>query len=156
MAADIPVMIDAEETWIQDTIDLLTLNMMRRFNKERVIIYNTYQLYRADKLRSLQQDGKVAKAEEFILGAKLVRGAYMEKERNRADELGYPSPIQPDKQATDRDFNAALDYCIDNIAHVAFVAGTHNEDSCRYLTELMSKKISTRSINTFTLRNCWA
>jgi proline dehydrogenase len=136
----LPVMIDAEESWIQDTIDLLAINMMRRFNKKQPIVYNTYQLYRADKLASLKQDGATAKAEQFILGAKLVRGAYMEKERARAEDLGYPSPIQRDKFTTDRDFNLALDYCIDNINTIAFVAGTHNEDSCRYLTELLSKK----------------
>jgi len=138
--AGVPVMIDAEETWIQDTIDALALSMMRRFNKERIIVYNTYQLYRADKLASLKQDTTVAASERFILGAKLVRGAYMEKERRRAEELGYPSPIQPDKKATDTDFDAALAFCIDNIATVAFVAGTHNEGSCRYLTELLIKK----------------
>lgn len=139
-AAGVPVMLDAEESWIQDTIDLLALNMMHNFNKEQAIVYNTYQLYRADKLASLKQDGETAKAEQFILGAKLVRGAYMEKERNRADELGYPSPIQPDKYTTDRDFNFSLDYCTDNITTIAFVAGTHNEDSCRYLTELLRMK----------------
>jgi len=138
--AGIPVMIDAEETWIQDTIDLLALNMMRRFNKQRPVVYNTYQLYRRDKLASLKQDGETAKTEQFILGAKLVRGAYMEKERNRAEDLGYPSPIQPDKIATDWDFNRSLDYCADNINTIAFVAGTHNEDSCRHLTEILTSK----------------
>jgi len=133
----IPVMVDAEETWIQDTIDWLALQMMRKFNKEKAIVYNTYQLYRHDKLASIKADTEVAKKEGFILGAKLVRGAYMEKERKRAEELGYPSPIQPDKAASDRDFDLALEYCTDNIDHVAFVAGTHNEDSCRLLTELM-------------------
>ena len=136
----IPVMIDAEETWIQDTIDLLALNMMRRFNKEKAIIYNTYQLYRHDKLQSLKNDYGVAIKEGFILGAKLVRGAYMEKERKRAAEKGCPSPIQPDKQAADKDYDAALDFCTDHIAQIAFVAGTHNEDSCRLLTELLIKK----------------
>lgn len=138
-AAGIPVMIDAEETWIQDTIDLLALNMMRLFNTEKAIVYNTYQLYRTEKLQLLKLDAETAKAEHFILGAKLVRGAYMEKERTRADNMGYPSPIQQDKNATDVDFNAALDYCVNNISTIAFVAGTHNEESCRYLTELISK-----------------
>jgi proline dehydrogenase len=136
----VPVMIDAEETWIQDTIDLLALNMMRLFNKESIIIYNTYQLYRRDKLQSLKNDHQLAITEGFILGAKLVRGAYMEKERKRAAEKGYPSPIQPDKQAADRDYDAALHFCTDHINQVAFVAGTHNEDSCRLLTELLQKK----------------
>jgi len=138
--AGIPVMIDAEETWIQDTIDLLALNMMRRFNKEKIIIYNTYQFYRHDKLQSLKNDHQVAVAEGFILGGKLVRGAYMEKERKRAAEKGYPSPIQPDKQAADKDYNSALEYCTDHVDQVAIVAGTHNEDSCRLLSNLMQQK----------------
>jgi proline dehydrogenase len=139
-SAGIPVMIDAEETWIQDTIDALALNMMRRFNKEKAIVYNTYQLYRHDKLRSLKNDHQIAAKEGFILGAKLVRGAYMEKERKRAEEMGYPSPIQPDKASADKDYNASLDYCTDYIDQLAFVAGTHNEESCRILAELLDKK----------------
>lgn len=139
-SVSIPVMIDAEETWIQDTIDLLTLNMMRKYNNERAIVYNTYQFYRHDKLNSLMNDHEVAVKEKFILGAKLVRGAYMEKERKRAQENGYASPIQPTKEASDKDFNLALEYCTDNIKSIAFIAGTHNEDSCRLLTELLNKK----------------
>lgn len=138
-SVNVPVMIDAEETWIQDTIDLLALNMMRKFNIEKAIVYNTYQFYRHDKLDSIMDDNEVAVKENFILGAKLVRGAYMEKERKRAEEKGYPSPIQPTKEASDKDFNLALEYCIDNIKSIAFVAGTHNEDSCRLLTELLEK-----------------
>jgi proline dehydrogenase len=137
---NIPVMIDAEETWIQDTIDLLALNMMRKFNTAKAIVYNTYQLYRHDKLESLMTDNEAAVKEGFILGAKLVRGAYMEKERKRAGEKGYPSPIQPTKEATDKDFNLALDYCTDHINSIAFIAGTHNEDSCRLLTEQLDAK----------------
>lgn len=136
----VPVMIDAEESWIQKTIDSLALNMMRFFNKEKAIVYNTYQLYRHDKLASLIQDHTVAEAEEFILGAKIVRGAYMEKERKRADERSYPSPIQPNKQSTDRDYNDALIYCADNVSNIAFVAGTHNEESCRLLADLLNEK----------------
>jgi proline dehydrogenase len=139
-SVNVPVMIDAEETWIQDTIDLLALNMMRKFNKEKAIIYNTYQFYRHDKLDSLMDDNEVAVKEKFILGAKLVRGAYMEKERKRAEEKGYPSPIQPTKEDSDKDFNLALEYCTDNIKSIAFIAGTHNEESCRLLTELLDKK----------------
>ncbi len=134
---DIPVMIDAEESWIQDTIDMLALGMMRSFNRNRTIVYNTYQLYRHDKLASLQHDHAIAKTEGFYLGAKLVRGAYMEKERKRAIEMGYTSPIQPTKQATDVDYNKALVFCIENIKEIAFVAGTHNEDSCRILADLL-------------------
>src|ERR1700743_2143429 len=136
----VPVMVDAEETWIQETIDLLALNMMRKFNKEKAIVYNTYQLYRHDKLASLKHDHAIAVKEGFILGAKLVRGAYMEKERKRAAEMGYPSLIQPDKQSTDKDYDAALHFCIDNLDQVAFVAGTHNENSCRVLADLLNEK----------------
>jgi proline dehydrogenase len=138
--SDVPVMIDAEETWIQDTIDILALDMMRKFNKEKIIVYNTYQLYRHDKLVSLKHDHAIAIKEGFILGAKLVRGAYMEKERKRAAEMGYPSLIQPDKQSTDRDYDAALHFCMDNLEHLAFVAGTHNENSCRVLADLLNEK----------------
>jgi len=136
----IPVMIDAEETWIQKTIDLLALDMMNRFNKEKAIVYNTYQLYRHDKLQSIKDDYLQAVDEGFILGAKIVRGAYMEKERRRAAEQGYPSPIQPDKGAADKDYNAALKFCVDHIDRIAFVAGTHNEQSCQLLAELLSDK----------------
>jgi proline dehydrogenase len=139
-ATGIPVMIDAEETWIQNTIDQLVLNMMQRFNSKKAIVYHTYQLYRNDKLESLKKDYAIADKEGFILGAKLVRGAYMEKERKRAEEKGYASPIHPDKQATDKDYDDALDYCTNHIAQIAFVAGTHNEESCRLLAELLDKK----------------
>ena len=133
----VPVMIDAEETWIQNTIDLLAIEMMMKFNKEQLIVFNTYQIYRHDKLTSLQADYLVAKEADFILGAKLVRGAYMEKERKRAEEMGYLSPIQVDKAATDHDYNEALRFCVANIDRIGFVCGTHNEESSRLLTELI-------------------
>ncbi len=139
-ATEVPVMIDAEESWIQKTIDQLALDMMGRFNTEKPIVYNTYQLYRHDKLDSIKADHAFAVEKKFILGAKLVRGAYMEKERKRAEEKGYLSPIQPDKQSADKDYDAALDFCTDNIATIAFVAGTHNEQSCRLLADLLNKK----------------
>lgn len=135
----VPIMIDAEETWIQDTIDGLALDMMRHFNKEKLTVYNTYQIYRHDKLASIKADYAIAKAEGFILGVKVVRGAYMEKERKRAVEMGYPSPIQPDKAATDRDYNAALQFCVSEINGVALVCGTHNEESCMLLTNLIDQ-----------------
>jgi len=134
---NVPVMIDAEETWIQDTIDALALDMMILFNKEKLIVYNTYQLYRHDKLAHLKADHLVAKEAGFILGAKIVRGAYMEKERKRAAEKGYSSPIQPDKETTDRDYNAAITYCADHVEQIGVVCGTHNEASCRVLAELL-------------------
>lgn len=134
---NVPVMIDAEETWIQDTIDALALDMMILFNKEKLIVYNTYQLYRHDKLAHLKADHLVAKEAGFILGAKIVRGAYMEKERKRAAEKGYSSPIQPDKETTDRDYNAAITYCADHVEQIGVVCGTHNEASCSVLAELL-------------------
>ncbi|WP_443938862.1 proline dehydrogenase family protein [Pedobacter sp. MW01-1-1] len=136
----VPIMIDAEETWIQETIDELALDMMTKFNREGIIVYNTYQMYRHDKLADMQADHLIAKAAGFILGVKVVRGAYMEKERKRALEMGYPSPIQPDKVSSDRDYNAALHYCVEFIDEIALVAGTHNEDSCRLLTYLLTEK----------------
>ncbi|MES2276619.1 MAG: proline dehydrogenase family protein [Bacteroidota bacterium] len=138
--ANVPVMIDAEESWIQDTIDLLAMNMMRAYNREKIIVYNTYQLYRHDKLASLKADFAIADKEGFILGAKLVRGAYMEKERRRAIEKGYPSPIQPDKASADNDYNAALDFCVAHTDKLAIVVGTHNEDSCKLLATLLDDK----------------
>lgn len=134
---NVPVMIDAEETWIQDTIDALALDMMILFNKEKLIVYNTYQLYRHDKLAHLKADHLVAKEAGFILGAKIVRGAYMEKERKRAAERGYPSPIQPDKETTDRDYNAAITYCAAHVEQIGVVCGTHNEASSKLLAELL-------------------
>jgi len=136
---NVPIMIDAEETWIQDTIDELALDMMRLFNKERIIVYNTYQMYRHDKLADLKADHLIAKATGFILGVKMVRGAYMEKERKRAEEMGYSSPIQPDKASSDRDYNESLRYCMAHIDDIAIVCGTHNEESCRILAQLLNE-----------------
>ncbi|MFI5453524.1 proline dehydrogenase family protein [Pedobacter sp. UC225_61] len=135
----VPVMIDAEDSWVQNTIDELALEMMTKFNKEHLIVYNTYQLYRHDKLADLKADFHIAKETGFILGVKMVRGAYMEKERKRAAEMGYPSPIQPDKGATDKDYDESLRFCVKHIDQIAFVCGTHNEESCRLLTELMDE-----------------
>ncbi|WP_184547095.1 proline dehydrogenase family protein [Mucilaginibacter sp. FT3.2] len=139
-STNVPVMIDAEESWIQETIDLLALTMMTQFNTKRAIVYNTYQMYRHDKLASILNDHEIAQGEGFILGAKIVRGAYMEKERKRAVEMGYNSPIQTDKKSTDLDYDSALDYCTSNIDQIAFIAGTHNEESCRLLAELLDAK----------------
>ncbi|TDG36545.1 proline dehydrogenase [Pedobacter changchengzhani] len=136
----VPIMIDAEETWIQATIDELAFEMMRKFNRESIIVYNTYQMYRHDKFADMKADHLIAKADGYILGVKIVRGAYMEKERKRAEEKGYPSPIQPDKEATDRDYDESLRYCVDHIEEIAVVAGTHNEDSSRLLTYLLEEK----------------
>lgn len=123
------VFIDAEESWIQKPIDDLSLEMMEYYNKEKVIIYNTYQLYRWDKLADLKKDHEYARSKGFLLGAKLVRGAYMEKERKRAEEQGYISPIQTDKESTDRDYNLALEYCIQNYETISFCCASHNAES---------------------------
>ena len=136
---NVPVMIDAEESWIQDTIDQLAMDMMRLFNQKSIIVYNTYQMYRHDKLADLKADNLIAKATGYILGVKMVRGAYMEKERKRAEEMDYPSPIQPDKAASDRDYDESLNYCIAHINEIAFVCGTHNEESCRILARLLDE-----------------
>ncbi len=134
------VMIDAEESWIQDSIDQLALEMMRRYNQNSPIVYNTYQLYRTNVLECLRQDTKLAFTEGFILGAKLVRGAYMEKERKRAEEKGYPSPINASKEDTDKDYDDALRFCINHLNTIAFVAGTHNQESCQLLAQLLDGK----------------
>ena len=134
------VFIDAEESWMQDTIDQLTIEMMAKYNKLRVIVYNTYQMYRHDRLDALQADYAEAKAKGYILGAKIVRGAYMEKERNRAKELGYPSPIQKDKAATDDDYNEAIKFCVNNIDVIASCAATHNLESNYLQANLIAEK----------------
>src|SRR5690606_8568375 len=136
----VKVLIDAEHSWIQDAIDDLAREMMQRFNRETPIVYNTYQLYRHDKLASLQADYYLAETDGFFLGAKLVRGAYMEIERERAQEKGYRSPIQTDKDATDRDYDLALQFCLDHIERVGLVAGTHNEFSSKLLVDEMNRR----------------
>ncbi len=136
---NVRIFIDAEESWIQKTIDQLAMDMMRLFNREKVIVYNTFQFYRHDSLEIMKNFDATLKAEGVMMGVKLVRGAYMEKERKRAEELNYPSPIQPDKASSDRDYDLGLLYCIENINRVAICAGTHNEKSSKYLVDLMSK-----------------
>ena len=136
----IGVLIDAEESWIQDPIDRLSIEMMMEFNKTKPIVYNTIQLYRHDRLDFLKLSHRIAGQKGFILGVKLVRGAYMEKERARAEECGYPSPIQQDKSFADGDFNAAVRYCIDNIETIATIIASHNEYSNLRTAELMDEK----------------
>jgi proline dehydrogenase len=136
----IGVLIDAEESWIQDPVDRLSMEMMQVFNKEKPIVYNTIQLYRHDRLQFLKMSHSIARQQDFILAVKLVRGAYMEKERARAIEYGYESPIQVDKEHTDRDYNRAIRYCIDNISNIAFIVASHNEDSNLLAAELLDEK----------------
>jgi proline dehydrogenase len=138
-----PIFIDAEESWIQPAIDGLALDMMRKFNTEKCIVYNTAQLYRHDRLDYIKELFATAQRENFYMGLKLVRGAYMEKERKRAQEMGYIDPIQPNKEASDRDFDLALMFCVEHIERVAICLGTHNETSSLKLAQqLMDRKIS--------------
>ncbi len=136
----IGVLIDAEESWIQDPVDRLVIEMMETFNKEKAIVYNTIQLYRHDRLNFLKMFHRIARQRHFILGIKLVRGAYMETERERAADHGYPSPIQPDKQSTDRDFDEAIGYCISNIEEISCIVATHNEESNKLAFDLLKEK----------------
>jgi len=135
----IPVLIDAEESWIQHTIDQIAYEMMARYNGEKAIVFNTYQLYRTSALKNLRDSYHVATMNNYFLGAKIVRGAYMEKERARAESLGYESPIYPDKDATDAAFNQALSFCVDNKQRISVMCGSHNEYSNHFLTILMEK-----------------
>lgn len=136
----VKVFIDAEESWIQETIDHLTIEMMKRYNREKVVVYTTYQMYRHDKLAQLEKDYDRARSEDYLFGAKLVRGAYMDKERARAREMGYPSPIQPDKAATDRDYDAGIKFCVDHYETLASCNASHNLNSNRLQAELISQK----------------
>lgn len=136
---NVRIFIDAEESWIQDAIDKLATSMMRKFNEEKAIVFNTLQMYRWDRFAYLKQSYADAENGNYFLGLKIVRGAYMEKERERAEEMGYPSPIQKDKKSCDNDYNLALTFCISHIDKIALCAGTHNEESSILLTKLMAE-----------------
>jgi len=136
---NVPIMIDAEDVHYQEIIDRVTMEMMERYNRERAIVFNTYQMYRIDRLEVLKKDYEMAEKKSFYLGAKFVRGAYMERERKRAARMGYPSPIHPDKASTDRDYDAALTFSVDHIHRISIFNGTHNEESCHHLMRLMDK-----------------
>lgn len=133
------VLIDAEETWIQHPVNELCNTVMERYNKDKALIFNTFQCYTTGALPYLKQSAQEAAAKGYILGAKLVRGAYMEKERKRADELNYPSPIQPDKAATDKDYNEAVLFCLERLDKLAVFIGTHNEYSCFTAAKYMAE-----------------
>jgi len=136
----VALFIDAEETWIQPAIDELVETMMTRYNTQRATVYATFQMYRTDRLNYLVDSYAKAKMNNYILGAKLVRGAYMEKERRRAAEMGYPSPIQPDKASTDRDFNKAVQFCINHYEQIASCNASHNLASCELQIKLIDEK----------------
>ena len=136
---DVPVLIDAEETWIQPVLDEMVMNLMARYNKEKAIVQNTYQMYRHDSIERIRQHHRMALEGGFKFGLKIVRGAYMEKERNRAAEHGYPSPIQPDKPATDRDFDDIIRYFMEHLDTIDFMVATHNEESSLLLARLIDE-----------------
>lgn len=135
----VPVMIDAEQTWIQPVIDDLVMKLMARYNKDKAIVQNTYQMYRHDSMERLKRHHEIAVEGGFKFGLKIVRGAYMEKERERAIEMGYPSPIQPDKESTDRDFDGVIRYMLDHIGTIDFMVATHNENSSLLLARLIDE-----------------
>lgn len=139
-AKKVSVTVDAEETYIQDPIDALITLMMDQYNKTEPIIYNTAQLYRHDRLQFIHDCYQAAEQRGFIFGIKLVRGAYMERERARAAERGYPSPIQPDKESTDSDYDRSVEFCIEHIDRVACIVASHNEQSNALGAELLHTK----------------
>ncbi|MCK7591045.1 proline dehydrogenase family protein [Subsaxibacter sp. CAU 1640] len=136
---DVEILIDGEESWMQDAADDLCEDMMRRYNKDIPIVYNTLQLYRWDRLDYLKELYSRAKRDGFTIGVKIVRGAYMEKERDRAEEKGYDSPICATKEATDINFNTTLEYILKRLDILSVFIGTHNEQSCYQAMELMDQ-----------------
>jgi len=135
----IGILLDAEETWIQDPIDRLAFELMGVYNKDKIVVYNTYQMYLADRLHFLKLSYKLALEGNFLLGAKLVRGAYMEKERERAIAMNYPSPIHIDKETTDRDFDAAALFCLENKQTISLILASHNEESNLLIAQKMTE-----------------
>lgn len=136
---DVALLIDGEESWMQDAADDLVTDMMRKYNKEKAIVFNTLQLYRWDRLDYLKKLHNIAKTENFHIGMKLVRGAYMEKENKRAEEKGYPTPICASKEATDVNYDTTVIYMMENLEKMSIFAGTHNEESSYKLMDLMQK-----------------
>lgn len=134
------ILIDAEETWIQDEIDQIALAMMVRYNQKEAIVFNTYQMYLKRSLDRLEDHYTKLSTQNLFMGVKLVRGAYMEKEREKAVDNAYESPIMEDKLATDKAYNLGLDFCLAHIDKIELCAGTHNEYSCQYLLELMDRE----------------
>lgn len=137
---NVGVLVDAEESWIQNPVDAATTVMMQRYNKSEPVVYNTVQLYRHDRLNFLLQSHENAARDHYVLGVKLVRGAYMEKERKRAKEQGYASPIQPDKNATDIDYDTAVQYSLTHIDQMATIIASHNEQSNLKAVNLLKKQ----------------
>ena len=139
-AAGVKLFFDAEETWIQNPLDELVNEMMARHNRQSPVVFNTFQLYAVRRLDALKNSFQKAKTGNYFLGAKLVRGAYMEMERERAHQHNTSSPVHPDKGATDNDYNLAIDFCVEHLDRIAFSASTHNEQSCLRLIHLINEK----------------
>lgn len=137
---NVALLIDAEESWMQDAADDLVTDMMRKYNKDKAIVFNTLQMYRHDRLEYLKELHEIAKKEGFYIGMKLVRGAYMEKEHKRAEENDYPTPICASKEATDINYDAVVVYMAEHLDKMAIFAGTHNEESSYKLMEIMQQK----------------
>ncbi|TVR77729.1 MAG: proline dehydrogenase [Chitinophagaceae bacterium] len=133
------IFFDAEESWVQNPMDMLVDELMEKYNKEKVVVFNTYQLYRKDRLDFLKKSFQNAKEKNFLLGAKIVRGAYIEKENERAIKMGYPSPIHQSKSDTDNDYDAAIDFCLQNLKDISVCVATHNENSCKLALDLAQK-----------------
>jgi proline dehydrogenase len=138
--AGVGFLVDAEESWIQDPVDALTMLMMDVYNKHKLVVYNTIQLYRHDRLNFLMHSYEAAEKRNFLLGVKLVRGAYMEKEKKRAEEKNYASPIQPHKEASDRDYNEAIRFCMDRIERTGLIVASHNENSNLLSADILKEK----------------
>jgi proline dehydrogenase len=136
---NILLLIDGEESWMQDASDELVESMMRKYNKDKCIVFNTLQMYRWDRLDYLKKLHEKAKKDNFFIGMKLVRGAYMEKENKRAEEKGYKSPICESKEVTDENYDAAADYMMQNLDKMSIYLGTHNEESSYKMLDLMQK-----------------
>lgn len=136
----VPVFVDAEESWIQPAVDEMANEMMMLYNREKAIVYNTFQLYRKDRLEYLTGCFTRAERESYFLGAKLVRGAYMEKERARAEKLNYPSPVNDTREITDSYYDSSLRFCTDNLDRISFCCASHNENSSMLLVNLMMEK----------------
>ncbi len=141
----VSIFFDAEESWIQDSIDHLVTVMMRRYNRGKVVIYNTFQLYRKDRLQFLFDSYNLAKKGGYQLGAKLVRGAYLDKERERAEQMNYPSPIHENKAATDDAYNTAIRFCVDHYEDLASCNASHNQGSMLLQAQLIAEKSITRN-----------
>ncbi len=134
---DVSLLIDAEESWMQDTADQLVEEMMRKYNKEKAVVFNTLQMYRWDRMEYLKGLHQRAQQQGFKIGIKVVRGAYLEKENERAEEMGYPTPMCPSKKATDENFDDCIEYILQHLDMISLFSGTHNEESCYKLMQLM-------------------